>query len=260
MDWQNIQASLFIFRSICTIFATDLSLQNKKGMENADIKQWLSEHSDEKLREFSQTLVPGPCPMYGVRIPLLRAFSRKLLREDWRAWLEQASDDTLEEILLQGFVVGYARMDESEAYSRMETYARKISNWMLCDSPCCSFMFVRKDRRRAWAFLQPYLDSEEEFQQRFGTVMLMDHFLTDDYINKVLERLEGAQPKGYYAAMAMAWALSVCFVKYPVQTLSVLRSDKLDKEVYNMAMRKLKESCRIPDEFRPAVRALRRRR
>lgn len=228
-------------------------------MENKEIRNWLEEHAEAKLRDFSSALVPGARPMYGVRLPLLRAYARELAkREDWRAWIEGASDDTVEETLLQGLVIGYARMEADEAYSRLAAYVTKIDNWMLCDSPCCSFTFVRRDRERTWRFLQPYLASREEFPLRFGVVMLLDHFLTDAYINKVLECLDGLRPEGYYARMGVAWALSVCFVKYPRQTMPFLERSRLDDETFNLAVRKILESRRTPEESRLMIRSLKR--
>jgi len=227
-------------------------------MTNEEIKRFLAEHRDVRYAEFSAALVPGARNLLGVRLPVLRGLAKEIVHGDWRSWWDTASDDSMEEVMLQGFVIGMARMPLEEALRRMAVYAAKITNWSLCDSPACGFKFVRKDRERAWAFLQPYLDARAEYELRFGVVMLLAHFVTDEYIDRVLERLCGMCPEAYYARMGVAWALSVCFVKYPEKTLAALRRSVLDKDTFNKTLQKIRESRRTPDVYRPLIRALKR--
>lgn len=227
-------------------------------MTNETIKQWLAEHSEPEYARFSAALVPGARNLLGVRLPALRALAAEIARGDWRAYLETATSDSMEEVMLQGFVIGVARMPLEEALQRAARYVERIDNWSLCDSPATSFRFVRKNRDRAWQFLQPYLDSPREFEQRFGVVMLLAHFVTDEYIDRVLERLDGLRPTAYYARMGLAWALSVCFVKYPEKTMPLLRRSALDDDTYNKTLRKILESLRTPAAYRPLIRALKR--
>lgn len=227
-------------------------------MTNEEIKQWLVERSEPALARFSAALIPGARNLLGVRLPALRALAADIARGDWRAYLETAASDSMEEVMLQGFVIGAARMPMEEALQRMARYAAGIDNWSLCDSPATSFRFVRKDRARAWQFLQPYLDSPREFDLRFGVVMLLAHFVTDEYIDRVLERLDGLRPTAYYARMGVAWALSVCFVKYPEKTMPWLQQSVLDADTYNKTLRKILESARTPAVYRPLIRTMKR--
>lgn len=160
--------------------------------------------------------------MVGVRLPVLRALAKEIAKGDWRTYLEEAVDDTFEEVMLQGYVTGAARMPFEEQMERMAAYVCKINDWALCDSPCSGFKFVRKHREEVWAFLQPYLYSGEVFSQRFAVVMLLAHFVTDDFIDRVLEACAAVRPSGYYASMAVAWAVSVCFAKMSGEDASVV--------------------------------------
>lgn len=196
--------------------------------------------------------------MLGVRIPVLRALAKEIAKGDWRAYLAEASDETFEETMLQGLVTGAARMAFEEQLERMAAYARKITDWSLCDSPCTGFKFVRKRREEAWLFLQPYLQSGEEFAQRFAVVMLLAHFVTDDFIGRVLEACARLRPAGYYAMMGVAWAVSVCYVKYPDETAGLLMGGRLDDETQNMAVRKISDSFRVSEESKRRARAWRR--
>ena len=62
------------------------------------IEKMLVQLSDEKYRIFSSSLLPGVDHILGVRLPILRKLSRTLT-------LEELSDDTFEEIMLQGMVI-----------------------------------------------------------------------------------------------------------------------------------------------------------
>ena len=187
-----------------------------------EIKDFLAAHADARYAAFVTSLMPGARPVVGVRLPVLRALAKEIAKGDWRTYLEEAVDDTFEEVMLQGYVTGAARMPFEEQIDRMTAYVRKINDWALCDSPCSGFKFVRKHREEVWAFLQPYLYSGEVFSQRFAVVMLLAHFVTDDFIDRVLEACAAVRPSGYYASMAVAWAVSVCFAKYPEKNIEAL--------------------------------------
>lgn len=228
------------------------------GMNNQEIKDFLAAHSDERYAAFSASLVPGVRALSGVRIPVLRALAKDIAKGDWRAYLDEATDDTFEETLLQGLVTGVARMPFEEQMARMAAYVRKIDNWSLCDSPCTGFKFVRKHREEVWTFLQPYLYGGKEFGQRFAVVMLLAHFVTDDFIDRVLEACVSVRPSGFYAMMAVAWAVSVCFARYPDRTKPVLAGGQLDDETQNRAIRKIVDSFRVTDEDKRWARTFRR--
>lgn len=108
------------------------------------------------------------------------------------------------------------------------------------------------------AFLQPYLYSGEVFSQRFAVVMLLAHFVTDDFIDRVLEACAAVRPSGYYASMAVAWAVSVCFAKYPEKTRPLLAGGRLDDETQNKAIQKIVDSFRVAEWDKSWVRTLRR--
>lgn len=101
-----------------------------------EIKDFLAVHADARYAAFVTSLMPGTRPVVGVRLPVLRALAKEIAKGDWRTYLEEAVDDTFEEVMLQGYVTGVARMPFEEQMERMATYVRKINDWALCDSPC----------------------------------------------------------------------------------------------------------------------------
>lgn len=211
-----------------------------------------------ELATFAASLIPGlQLPMLGVRIPALRRLARELAKADWRTVLTTAlPPDTFEQVMLRGLIIGYARMDWEERWLLVRQFLPLITNWSLCDTMCATLTDTRRHREQAWPRLLQDLESEEEFTQRFGTVMLMSHFMTPEHITPMLTAFAAMQPRGYYAEMGVAWAVSVCFVKHPDLTLPWLSEHRFGDQVHRLACRKILESLRTPRHMRPVIRAL----
>lgn len=223
------------------------------------LRRRIEEMSERELASFSSALIPGATrPVLGCRIPQLRKLARELARGNWRRLLdEELGDESHEEVLLRGFVIGYARMEADERMERIRGFVPLADNWALCDCCCASFDAVRRFRGKAWPFVLECARSKEEFRQRFGIVMMMDHFLTEEYSDSVLAELAALKPAGYYAAMGGAWALSVAFLKHTSPTLRILRHDNTDTEMRRLACRKILESRRTLPQLRFLIKELR---
>jgi len=223
------------------------------------IRESIFELEDEKYRQFHSKLVPGTDNIVGVRLPRLRDLAKRLAKGDWRDSILSTKDDYYEEIMLQGLLIGYAKTDIEEILRYIASFVPKISNWAVCDTFCNSLKITKKHMEQVWEFLQPYLRSHEEFQMRFGVVMLLTFYIEDKYIDRVLESLDSAKHEGYYVKMAVAWAISICFVKYPEKTMAYLKKNTLDDFTYNKALQKITESFRVDKETKARIRSMKRK-
>lgn len=214
---------------------------------------------DEKFRQFHIRLVPGTDNILGVRLPKLRELAKELAKGDWRGYLETAQDDYYEEILMQGLVIGYAKTDIEEVLYYVAAFVPKVDNWAICDSFCNSLKITKAHRARVWEFVQPYLLSQKEFELRFGIVMLLCFYIEDEYIDRVLTLFDGVKHEGYYVKMAIAWAISICFVKYPEKTMMYLQKSTLDNFTYNKALQKITESFRVDKTTKAIIRSMKRK-
>lgn len=222
------------------------------------LKAHLEAAVDPGLADFTASLVPGDGrPMLGIRIPQLRKLARKIAKEDWRTILAEAiTTETFEEVLLQGFVIGYADMEWDERIGRIGEFKPLIDNWAVCDCCCASFTAARRHREELWPLLRTDMASGMEFRQRFAAVMLMDHFMSEEYIERVLDELAALVPAGYYASFGAAWAVQACFAKFPEQTLARLLAHVFAEDVQRLACKKILESRRTPADIRPLIRVL----
>lgn len=89
--------------------------------------------------------------------------------------------------------------------------------------------------------------------------MMMDYYLTDEYIEKVLEKINKIHHEGYYVKMGVAWLISVAFVKYEEKIRNFLSNNNLDDFTYNKALQKIVESNRVTKEVKDEIREMKRK-
>ena len=213
--------------------------------------------ADPAYREFNRKIVPDT-EMLGVRMPALRGLAKEIAKGDWKGYLRQAGRGVHEEILLQGLVLGAAKAEPEEIADLLEAFLPKINNWAVCDSTCTGLKIADKHPGFFYSFLLPYLDSEKEYEARFAVVLLLSHYVNGDYIQKVLSILNHVRYEGYYVKMAVAWAVSVCYVKFPTETSALLLDNALDDFTYQKSLQKITESYRVTPEQKEFIRSLKR--
>lgn len=228
-------------------------------MTAKEIRGRLLALSQPEYRKFSAGLIPGKENILGVRLPALRSLAREISRADgWQNFLT-LPERYFEETMLQGMVIGYCRAAPEERLELIRSFVPKIDNWSVCDSFCAGLKEAKKYRPLYWGFLQPYFKSPREYDLRFACVMALDHFVTEEYLQRVLAALDRIRHDGYYAKMGVAWAVSACMAYFPRQTIEYLQSCHLDRETYRKAIQKSLESFRVSPKDKELLRAMRSR-
>lgn len=227
-------------------------------MTNKEIRKKLEELSDEKYKKFHSSLCPNVDSILGVRVPVLRNFAKELAKDNWKEYLENAQYNSYEEILLQGMVIGLSKMKVEELKYYLDKFIPKIDNWATCDITVAGLKLTKRYKEEMWEYINKYLESSKEFELRFAIVMMLDFYIIDGYIDKVLKLLDNVKHEGYYVKMAVAWAISICYIKYPEKTFKLFENNKLDDFTYNKALQKIIESCRINDKTKDKIRKMKR--
>ena len=225
-----------------------------------NMKQILDEHIDEKFKDFTSALIPGARPIMGVRVPVLRKIAKEISRGDWRTYLRDAAEDTYEEVAIKGFVIGYVKEELDVLLPYIAEHIEKIDDWSLCDGFCSNLKIVGKYKEEFLEFLLPYGKLDDEFKQRVVAVMLMDYYLTEEYIDKSLEVLDSLKNEKYYCKMAVAWAIATAWAKQREKTFHYMQAgnNTLGDWTYNKAIQKMLESYRVSDADKVMLRAMKR--
>ncbi len=226
---------------------------------NEEIEKRIFELADTKYKEFHSGLCPNTNNIVGVRVPVLRNYAKELSKSDFRSYLDNAKNEYYEEIMLQGMVIGLSKMNLEERLRYVKKFVPKIDNWAICDVFCAGLKFTNKNKQEVWMFLQQYKNSMEEFELRFFIVMLLDFYITDEYIKEVINILDNIKHEGYYVKMAIAWTISIAYIKYPEITMKYLINNTLDDFTYNKALQKIVESYRVSNQDKAIIRNMKRK-
>ncbi len=229
-----------------------------------DIKAELLRLAEQGNKPFTQSLNPGVPNVLGIRIPQLRKLAARIAKGDWEAYLTTADTYYMEERMLQGMVLGCIRPDRDvEVYlERVTRFVHIINSWSVCDT--FKFgggkKFITTNRDRLWQYLKDWMQAEGEYEIRFGVVMSMQLFIDEEHIDELLRLYDHIRHEGYYVKMGVAWALSVCFVKFPDITLRYLQGqNSLDNFTYNKALQKITESYRVDAATKQTIKGMKRK-
>lgn len=224
------------------------------------IKEKLFELADPKYKEFHSSLCPGVDNIIGVRVPVLRNYAKQLTKQyEIKELLEQIDNEYYEEIMLQGMLIGLAKQDLQTTLKQIKLFVTKINNWAVCDIFCSGLKITKKYKEEMWDFIQTYLQSNKEFEIRFGVVMILDYYVEEEYLEKNFEIFTTITSQAYYVQMAIAWAISICLIKFYDLTIAYLKTANLDKFIYNKALQKSIESYRITEEQKNILRSMKKK-
>lgn len=208
-----------------------------------------------KYKEFHSQLCPGTNNIIGIRIPILRNYAKQLIKQyNYKELLNEIGNQYYEEIMLQGMIIGLAKLSIDETFEYLKKFIPKINNWAICDTCCGGLKITKKHLEDMWKFLNSYIYSNKEFEIRFGLVMILDYYVTDEYINQIMEIVDNITHEGHYVKMAKAWLLSICYIKQKTKTITYLQNNNLDNWTYNKTLQKIIESNRVPKKEKDIIR------
>ena len=202
------------------------------------------------------SLIPGCNNIIGIRMPTLRKLAKSIPSSDRAAFI-RTSPSYFEETMLQGLIIGMEAKSPADM-ALIKDFVSKINNWAICDTFCSSIKFMKSYPHESLKLIQLYLNSASEFEVRFALVSLLNHFILPKHLPQIFQILDDFNHPGYYAQMAAAWLLSVCFSKFPDQTTTYLKHSKLNAKTFNRAIQKIIESHQTPKDIHPLLKKLKR--
>ena len=219
-----------------------------------NVREELLKNQDLKYRAFNAKLIPNMDieSTIGVRIPILREIAKRAVKEN--ACFEVKY---YEEKLIYGMTIGYSKLSISEYISRLKNFVPMIDNWSICDSVCSTLKFTKKYQAQMLDYIKSYQDGTE-YEVRFLLVMLMDYYLTDDYIVETLNIVSNIKRDEYYIKMAQAWLIATALAKYYDKTVTLIDNNTFNPWVHNKAIQKARESYRISPEQKEYLSELKR--
>lgn len=216
---------------------------------------YLFEIRDSKYKDFHSSL--GVDNVIGIRIPVMRNIAKEIYKGNYKEFLSLVETNYYEEITIYGFIVGYIKELATSVYY-LDKYKNMINNWASCDTFCASYKIVKKNKDYFFNYIKNNISSKNLWIRRLCFVLLLDYYVEEEYIDDIFILCDKYNTSDYYVQMAVAWLISVCYVKYKDKTINYIKNNRLDDFTHNKSIQKIKESLRISKEDKMLVDKLKR--
>lgn len=230
------------------------------------IRKELFTYRDSQYAKFNKKLCQDTSKeIIGIRIPVLRKIAKEFVNNgDWENYLTKVidvyEDKYFEEVIFQGLLIGYAKIDLNKKLKYIKAFIPKIDSWAISDTVIPTFKFKACELEKVWEFTLSYTKSDKEFEIRFAVIMMLNYFLTEEYVDKVIVQLDKIKTDKYYAQMAIAWTLAEIGIKFYSKAMVYLNGENgLDKFTYNKTLQKMIESYRIDDSTKSLLRQMKKK-
>ena len=225
-------------------------------MIEQEIRNRLFSLQDLEYKTFHQKLCSTRYSIIGVRIPLIRNLVKEYITKYTFFDLYNIKPIYYEEIIFKGLLIGNYKSSFNDIKKLIKEFIPLIDNWAVCDTFCSSLKITKKYSSEMRQFIMEYFDSKKEYELRFLIVMVLDYYITDVYLMDNFKVFDSIHSDDYYVNMALAWAISICLIKYYDETINYLKNAKISDFVYKKSLQKTIESFRINDEQKKQLRKL----
>ena len=236
-------------------------MNNKKWNKEKYKKyiDYLKNLEDKEYKNFNSKLVPNidSKNMIGIRIPILRKIAKKIAKNEYYSFLELVQNKYFEETLIEGLII--SNIDDLDTFKKYyEKYIKKIDNWATCDTFCNSLKIVEKNKEKLFEYFKDFLTIDSEYIIRCSLIVFLNFYNDEKYLNDIFNSVNNINSEYYYVKMAVAWLLSMIYVKYPDKTLIFLKNNNLDTFTHNKTIQKIIESKKVNNEEKEDLRKLKR--
>ena len=222
-----------------------------------NILNLLHQEKNEKYQKFASSLLPNTNNVLGVKLPTLKKIAKDIIKNNKTDYfLSNNKDEFFELTLIEAFIIGNLKIKFSEKLKLIKNFIPKITNWSICDSLCASLKEIKDNKEETKIFIEKYFKSNKEYELRFCFVILLNYFIDSDF-DYVIQKISDFNNNKYYAKMAVAWALSYCFIFNYNKTLKLMSSLKTPKDVIKKGITKAIESKQISTEQKEELKSLR---
>ena len=228
-------------------------------MKYEDFLTELYSLQDLKYKEFHSKLIMSD-KLIGVRTPELKRIAKAIARSNYEDFFKENRHELYEENLVHGLVLGYLKLDFNELKPLVDEFIPYIDNWAVCDATVANLKVYKKNKTKNIVFneIKNYIKNDNPWINRFGYVLLLEYFIEEKNMDEIFELCENYKDH-YYVKMAIAWLISMCYIKYKGRTITFLKKHKLDIWTHNKAIQKIIDSYRVDNMDKVILRGLKRK-
>ncbi len=217
---------------------------------------YMLENADIKYRDFQAKIIKDDnVNLIGIRIPDLKKIAKFISKNDYMEFIKLNRHEFYEENVLHGLILGYIKVPTDELLKLVDEFIPYIDNWAtndITDSNLKAFKTIDVSH------VLNYVKSSNPWEVRFGFTLLLSHYVTECNLDIIFKACNDNKKTDYYVGMAIAWLLSVCYIKHPKKTKAYLLKNDLEKFTLNKTISKICDSYRVPKETKNELKKLRK--
>ncbi len=220
----------------------------------AKLTEELLKIGDSKYKDFNSKLVPNIYKdrIIGVKNPEVKQLV-KSAKEDIEEFLNELPHYYNEENVLHGYLLSNIK-DYDETISELNRFLPYIDNWSVCD--IIKPKSFKKNRDKLINQIKIWIKSDHTYTVRFGLLMLMTHYLDEDFKKEYLSLPLTIKTDEYYIKMMIAWYYATALAKQYDNTIKIIENKKLDTWIHNKTIQKAKERFRVSDKQKEYLNTL----
>lgn len=225
---------------------------NKKDYK--DFFKRLYTYQDKTYQKFHQKLLKNDeINVIGIRMPILRNLAKEIAKNDYLDYIKYCNHQTYEETIIHGLILGYIKIDTETLLKLIDEFLLYNDNWATNDTTASNLKTFKKI---PIDIIYKYLNSKNPWNIRFGLTLLLNHYISDENIDEILDICNNIKSEEYYVKMANAWLLSFCYIKQKDKTLKFLKNNNLDKFTKDKTISKICDSYRVSKEDKEYLKTL----
>lgn len=221
--------------------------------------EYLNTLRDIKYKEFHSRIILSD-NLIGIRSEVLKKIAKEISKNDYQSFIKINKSNLYDLVMIEGFLYGYLKVPMETLFDYLNNYLNKITCWSEVDQTVANLkIFKSKENQElGFKYAKKLIHSKKNWIRRFGIVMLLTYYLHDIYIDKTLEVVSKIKTDNYYVKMAIAWLISISYIKYKEKTLLYLVNLK-DDFVYNKAINKIVDSKKVLKQEKDFIKSLKRK-
>ncbi len=211
---------------------------------------------DKDYGDFQSKLIPDMPreKLIGVRTPDVRKLAKTYAKaSESQQFLNTLPHNYYEEYVLHGILISEMK-DYDQCIAYLENFLPYVDNWAVCD--LMNPKPFKNNRDKLLEKIKVWIKSNHTYTCRFAMLMLMKHFLDEDFKTEYLKMPASVHSDEYYENMMIAWYFATALAKQWDATIPYFEKPVMDKWTHNKAIQKARESYRVTKEQKEYLKTL----
>lgn len=218
--------------------------------------EYLNTLQDKKYQEFHSKIIVSD-NLIGIKTNTLKKIAKEIALGDYQGFINCNKSNLYETIMIEGFLYTNLKIPFTELIDYLNEYLLRVDNWAHVDLLVSNLKVFNKNQEIGFKYAKKLIRSKNNWIKRCGIIIMLNYYLHDIYIDKTLEIVSKIKTSDYYVKMAIAWLMSISYIKYKEKTLIYLVNIE-DSFIYNKTLSKIIDSKRISNDEKKFIRTLKK--